>query len=221
LKRLQELRELDDAVEDRYFHLVDGAVSDNLGLRGVLDFLEAFEALRLAGQPTPLDHVRRIIIFVVNSVSAPSTTWNTSENPPGAFAILSKATGVPIDRYSSESVELSKDIDARWTAMREIRNSLASAKNEDPKLARLVNVPSADIYVIHVAFEDLKDKAERDYLNQLPTSFVLPADAVDRLRAAASTIILDSPDFQQLLKSAGARVVDRSTNTPSADRAER
>jgi hypothetical protein len=34
------------------------------------------------------------------------------------------------------------------------------------------------------------DKAERDYLNQQPTSFVLPAEAVDRLRAAAGTIIL-------------------------------
>jgi NTE family protein len=77
-----------------------------------------------------------------------------------------------------------------------------------------------DLYIIHVAFEDLKDKAERDYFNQLPTSFVLPADAVDRLRAAAGTIILDSPDFQQLLKTAGARIVDLSTNTPSAGRAE-
>ncbi|MEZ2354933.1 patatin-like phospholipase family protein [Caballeronia sp. RCC_10] len=219
LKRLQELRELDDAEEDRYFHLVDGAVADNLGLRGVLDILETFEALRLAGQPTPLDHVRRVIIFVVNSVSTPSTNWNASENPPSTLAILSKATGVPIDRYSSESVELLKDIDARWTAMREIGNSLALGKNQDPKLAKLINVPNADIYVIHVAFEDLKDKAERDYFNQLPTSFVLPADAVDRLRAAAGKLILDSPDFQQLLKIAGARIVDLSTSKPSGDRA--
>jgi NTE family protein len=82
LKRLQELRELDDAKEDRYFHLVDGGVSDNLGLRGVLDYLETFEALRASGQPTPLDHVRRIILFVVNSVSSPSVAWNESENPP-------------------------------------------------------------------------------------------------------------------------------------------
>ena len=35
LKRLQELHRLDDATKDPYFHLVDGAVSDNLGLRGV------------------------------------------------------------------------------------------------------------------------------------------------------------------------------------------
>jgi len=58
-----------------------------------------------------------------------------------------------------------------------------------------------------VSFPALKDKAESDYLNDLPTSFVLPDAAVDRLRAAAGTIVLESPDFQRLLKDAGARVV--------------
>ncbi|SAL89032.1 hypothetical protein AWB74_08872 [Caballeronia arvi] len=53
-----------------------------------------------------------------------------------------------------------------------------------------------------MSFEALKDKGAREYFNQLPTSFVLPDEAVDRLRAAAGTIILDSPDFRQMLKQA-------------------
>ena len=216
LKRLQELRELDDAVEDPYFHLVDGAVSDNLGLRGVLDFIETFEALRTAGQPTPLDHVRRIIVFVVNSVSSPSTNWNTAEDPPGTLAVLTKASGVPVDRYASKSVELLKDIESRWTTLRQMRDSPAFAKDKDPKLAYVVNAPDADIYAIEVSFQALKDKAERDYLNELPTSFVLPDEAVDRLRAAAMTLILDSPDFQGMLRATGARVVVRPAIAPSA-----
>jgi NTE family protein len=208
LKRLQELRELDDGVEDPYLHLVDGAVSDNLGLRGVLDVMETFEALRAAGQPTPLDHVRRIIIFVVNSVTSPSSKWNQSEGPPGSLTVLSKAAGVPIDRYASESIELLKDIDARWTSLREVRDSVAYTQDKDPKLAFVENAPNADIYTIEVSFQALNDKAERDYLNQLPTSFSLPPEAVDRLRSAAGKIILDSPDFQQMLKDAGAHVAE-------------
>jgi len=201
LKRLEELEQLDDAAEDRYFHLVDGAVSDNLGLRGVLDFLEGFEALRLAGQPTPLDHVRRIIIFVVNSASTPSFDWNERENSPGAMSILVKAAGVPVDRYASESIELLRDIDARWTAQRAIRDSVASNHVRDPNVGWLASVPNADIYAIEVSFRVLTDTKERDYLNQLPTSFALPADAVDRLRAAAKHIILAAPDFQEMLKT--------------------
>lgn len=62
---------------------------------------------------------------------------------------------------------------------------------------------------LDVSFQALDDKAEMDYLNELPTSFVLPAEAVDRLRAAAGSIILQSPEFQRLLKDAGAQVVSQ------------
>ena len=199
------MQAIDNRVEDPYFHLVDGGISDNLGLRGVLDILETYEALHDAGQPTPLDHIRRIIIFVVNSLSKPSTKWNKSENPPGSIDILIKAAGVPIDRYSGEMVEQLKDIGARWNTSRRIRDSAAFTKDKDPAIKDIVNAPNAHIYVIDVSFKALKDKSERDYLNQLPTSFVLSDKAVDRLRAAAATIILDSPDFQQVLKDEGAR----------------
>lgn len=213
LKRLEELEQLDDASRDPYFHLVDGAVSDNLGLRGVLDFLEAFEALRLAGQPTPLDHVRRIIVFVVNSASSPSFDWNKRENSPSTVSILTKAAGVPVDRYASESIELLRDIDARWTAQRAIRDSAAFDKKKDPTVGWVANAVNADIYAIEVSFRALTDEKERDYLNQLPTSFALPADAVDRLRAAAKKIILASPDFQEMLKTSQRHVVE---NLPKA-----
>jgi NTE family protein len=206
LNRLQELEQLDDASEDRYFHLVDGAVSDNLGLRGVLDFLEAFEALRLAGQPTPLDHVRRIIIFVVNSASSPSFDWNERENSPSAVSILVKASGVPVDRYASESIELLRDIDARWSAQRAIRDSPAFDKKKDPAVSWVGNAVNADIYPIEVSFDALGDRNERAYLNQLPTSFALPADAIDRLRAAARSIVFASPDFQRLLRESQGQV---------------
>jgi NTE family protein len=69
-----------------------------------------------------------------------------------------------------------------------------------------VNAPDIDLYVIDVSFSALKDKAEFEYLNGLPTSFVLPDEAVDRLGAAAGKIIHDSPEFQQLLKDVGAKV---------------
>jgi len=209
LNRLQELQKLDNGVEDPYFHLVDGGVSDNLGLRSVLDVLETYEALHEAGQPTPLDNTRRIIIFVVNSLSIPSTKWNKFENPPGTVDVLVKSAGVPIDRYSGEMVEQLKDIDARWNTLRQIRESAGFAKDKNPELAAIVNAPNADIYVIDVSFKALQDEPERNYLNQLPTSFHLSDEAVDRLRAAARTLILNSPDLQQALRHEGAHMVER------------
>jgi NTE family protein len=207
MNRLRELEQLDDAKEDPYFHLVDGGVADNLGLRGVLDSLETFEALKTAGQETPLDHVRRIIIFVVNSVSSPATKWNEAENPPGSLAILEKAAGVPVDRYASESVELLKDIDARWTALREIRDAHAYKPDDRLMIEEVDNAPDVDIFTVEVSFAKLADEAERRYLNDLPTSFVLPPEAVDRLRAAAAKIVLESPDLREALKDEHAVIV--------------
>ena len=157
--------------------------------------------------PTPLDNARRIIVFVVNSLSSPPTNWDESENPPGTLDILLKSAGVPIDHYSYEAVELLKDTAARWRTLRAIRDSAAMKANKDPAVAGALRVPAAEIYAIDVSFPKLKDKAELDYLNQQPTSFVLPPEAVDRLRAAAGTIIMDSPEFQRLLKDVGATIV--------------
>jgi NTE family protein len=208
LNRLRELEELDDAVEDPYLHLVDGAVADNLGLRGVLDSLETFEALKTTGEATPLDHVRRLIIFVVNSVSTPRTDWNMAENPPGTLSILTKASGVPVDRYASESVELLKDIDARWTSLREIRDSASFQSDQEWRIAEIKNAPNVDIFTVEVSFSALKDKAERAYVNELPTSFALPAEAVDRLRSAAAKIVLESPELRDAMKSEQFHVVE-------------
>jgi NTE family protein len=200
LKRLAELRDLAETGADRYLHLVDGAISDNLGLRGVLDYLETFEALRASGQPTPLDHVKRIIVFVVNSVSAPSFDWNESENPPRTLTILMKSAGVPIERYANESIELLKDIDARWTTLRRVRDEMARSGGTDSKLTQIENAPDAEIHPIEVSFQALRDPAERAFLNELPTSFHLPDEAIDRLRAAAETILLDSKELREALK---------------------
>jgi len=207
IREIRAAQAYGDSKNRPYIHLVDGGVSDNVGMRGVLDALEVLEALHDAGVPTRIDDARRIIVFVVNSLSSPPTDWDKSESPPGTIDILLKATGVPIDHYSFEAIELLKDTQVRWETMQSIRERPAVANARDPELDTLTRVPNAEVYAIDVSFPMLADKAEFDYLNQQPTSFVLPPEAVDRLRAAAGTIIMASPEFQRLLHDVGARIV--------------
>ncbi len=219
IRSLKQVHAYGDSAHRPYLHLVDGGVSDNVGMRGVLDALEALEALHEVDVPTPLDRVKRIIVFIVNSLSSPPTNWDESVTPPGTIDILLKATGVPIDHYSYEASELLRDTAARWETLRLIRDSKAMADNTDPAVAKAMKIPNAEIYAIDVSFPMLQDKAELDYLNQQPTSFVLPAEAVDRLRAAAGTIILGSPEFQRLLKDVGASIVPPPPAVPAASAA--
>jgi NTE family protein len=206
IRELTEALALADGANRPYIHLVDGGISDNVGMRGVLDALQLLEALHSAGVPTPLDHVKRIVVFVVNSLSSPPTSWDTLEQGPGMVDVLLKSSGVPIDHYSYEAVELLKDISARWENARRLRDLAGCSTAKDSPVCAAIRVPQAKIYAVDVSFPALKDPAELAYLNLQPTSFALPAEAVDRLRAAAGTIIAASPEMQRLLKEAGVKI---------------
>ena len=107
-----------------------------------------------------------------------------------------------------------KDISARWDMARRLRELAGCGANQDAPVCVAIRVPQAKIYAIDVSFAALQDKAEFDYLNQQPTTFVLPPEAVDRLRAAAGTIIEASPDFRRMLKDAGVKIVGDPTGAP-------
>ncbi len=211
LERIRELRELMSGQEP-YLHLVDGAVSDNLGLRGVLDIVNMLEALKEAGYKTSLDHVERIVVIVVNATSTPKTDWAQNEDAPSTLSIMIKASGVPIDRYSMEQIDQLKDIESRWSTMRALKDSKFIKnlpRNTNNRAINYIrNSPNVKLYTVNVAFSGIQDEQERAYLNQLPTSFVLDDDAVDRLRAGAHTALINSSDFQQLIKDTGATLIE-------------
>ena len=135
------------------------------------------------GQRSPFDQVRRIIVFIVNSLSVPKTNWDESERPPNDLEILMKATGVPIDHYSYEAVEQLRDTMARWQTHPEIRDSAAFTGEQDPELIESRTVPNIELYVI-----TCPSRAEGQGGIRIPER---PADvvraaprAVDRLRTA-------------------------------------
>ncbi len=200
-----------------YVHLVDGGVSDNVGMRAVLDSLEVVEALHEAGRPTPLDSGKRIIVFVVNSLSSPPTNWDESESSAWHRGHPAQVRGHSDRRLFLRVRRIVEGQGGAVAAVRLFRNFAAYAANKDPAVAAALRIPDAEIYAIDVSFPALKDKAELDYLNTQPTSFVLPAEGVDRLRAAAGTIIMASPEFQRLLKDVGATILADPPRAGAAD----
>ena len=204
-QRYREMREFQNSKDRPYIHLVDGGVADNIGMRAVLETFEALAASPEFRGQVGFGAIRRIVLIIVNARSAPRTDWDRSESPPGSVAQLLQATGVPIDRYSFETVETMKDRQEIYAWRRELliaRARLAGATEAQAEAS--LPFPKLTLHVMDVSFDEIGDAKERDYFMNLPTSFVLPAEDVDRLRDVAAQLLRQSPDFQSIVREFGS-----------------
>jgi NTE family protein len=199
LLRYRDIQSFQDSKNRPYLHVVDGGVSDNLGLRGLLEALEEVEASPNFQRELGFDGIRRIVVVVVNSRSAPVTNWDQSPRAPGVIAQLFQSSSVPIDHFSYESVELLKDIAQRWADKRQyavMERRLGGMSKAQAEAA----VPALSFDAIDVSFDSIADPTEQRYFMDLPTSFVLPPEAVDRLRELGGRLLRESPTYRGLLK---------------------
>jgi NTE family protein len=205
VQRYREMQDFQNSKERPYIHLVDGGVADNLGVRAVLETFEELAVSTAFRGEVGFGGITRVVMIVVNARSAPKTDWDRSETPPGFVVQLLQASSVPIDRYSFETVELMKDRQEIYAWRRELliaRARLAGATEAQAEAS--VALPKLSVHTLDISFENLADPKEREYLQNLPTSFVLPPQDVDRLRAAAGRLLRESPDFQALLRDLAA-----------------
>jgi NTE family protein len=202
VKRYAEMKSFQDSLDRPYIHLVDGGVSDNIGVRGVLEFLEEAAASAAYRGEVGFGNIRRIVLLVVNSHSAPSTDWDRLESPPGFVVQLLQASGLPIDRYSFETIETLKDHAeiAQWR--RELRVAQARLAGATEAQAE-ASIPMITLQVIDVSFEAIRDPKERASFMNLPTSFALPPQDIDRLRDVAGQLMRQSPEYVAFVQKMG------------------
>jgi len=202
VQRYKEMRSFQDSKDRPYIHLVDGGVSDNIGVRGVLEALEEITfSAQFRGQ-IGFGIIRRVIVFVVDSHVEPRTDWDREEDPPGMVAQLLQASGVPIDRYSFDTVETMKDRQEIVKWRRELKIAEARLAGATKAQAE-ASVPKVTLQVVDVSFDAIRDPTERAYFMDLPTSFVLPPEAVDRLREIAGQLMRQSTDYQAIVREFG------------------
>ena len=158
MARLARKEILSSYAEDqghRYIHLLDGGLSDNLGLRN------AVAALRAAGEPRhamqEIGHwdVRRILVIVVNAEPAPKRKWVFNNRTASTLQVVNGLSGGQIHNANRITIELARELFG--------------------KLARDLSRPGApvDFELVEVSFEDVQDPEERAFLGDIETSFRL------------------------------------------------
>ena len=167
--------------DKKYIHLVDGGISDNLGLRAGLDSLSAAGGLRKLAELIYTEVPEHIIIISVNAETDPPRKLDLSAVAPSFVAMMNAVSGAQIRRYNFETLLYMRESMENW---------ITKANRQGEKVMG---------HVIEVSLDNIRDPGERRALKGLPTSFSLKDEQVDALRAAGRKLLEQSPDFQRLL----------------------
>ena len=163
-----------------YIHLIDGGLTDNLGMRSLLDMTEMYPD-KVLEQQIRSRNLRHIVVISVNAQNQISSNMDKTAAVPGFRDVVTAIVNIPLDQYTQESQR-------RFRAIVDKRNE-ASRQNGD----------GISFSFVSLNLKDLPPSALRDKVLNIPTSFYLPPEDVDNLRTAAAELMKQSQDYQKLL----------------------
>jgi NTE family protein len=168
-----------------YLHLVDGGVSDNLGLRAYLELLSYLALNPELVNQSSLRKARKVIFICANARVHSQKDWDRKAKSPGSIPVAVAADAVTMQHYSNDTLA--------WlgAAIERLRNH--------PDLKNKV-----DFYSIDLSFDQFSDPSQAAYFLSLPTSFFLKDHVIDELEGAAHTLLYQHPDFKKLMTDLGA-----------------
>lgn len=189
-QRANELLSYLDAEKRPYVHLLDGGLSDNLALRGLIEgsgVQGTFEKFLLAAG---VKGIKKFVILGVNAETSPDVLEFRSDHIPVLRQALASLIDIPINRYSFDTTSLIKMGVEKW------RNEL----KVNPRPPESPFASGADIYFIEASLNEIEDPDERLSLMRIPTTLYLTDGQIDSLMGAATRLIRKSSEFQRLMR---------------------
>lgn len=185
----QALSRYRDATRMPVLRLVDGGVTDNLGVRGSMMSPVAHygNVPDMAGAFTDVQRqrVRRVLVIVANAETYRETPWSLSGREPGLVATVRASFDAALGILNTETVGLAKQGFMMWG-----NHVNASRAADQPKV-------TVDFAVL--TFNQIQDPATRDRFNAMPTTFRLEREQVDALIAQSKELLEQSIEFQRFL----------------------
>jgi NTE family protein len=182
-----------------FLRLVDGGVTDNLGVRGSMMSPVAHygNVPDMAGAFTPvqLQRVRNVLVIVANAQVYSERDWSLSGHDPGLVATVQASFDAALGILNTETVSLAKQGFLMW--------------EDHVNAARPPGAPRVKVYFAVLTFNQIENRETRDRFNAMPTTFRLKADQVDALIAQSKALLERSPEFTGFLRRVAQPASDR------------
>ena len=141
-QRAKELLSFDDIEKRPYVHLLDGGLSDNVALRGLIEGVSVAGGLESVFKSIGVKQVKKLVILAVNAETSPDVMDYRSDEIPVFSRAFSSLVDIPINRYSADTLLLLRYAVEMWR-----KNLLALPEGIETVLAR-----DAEIYFIDASF---------------------------------------------------------------------
>ena len=168
--------------ERPWLHLVDGGISDNLGLRSFYNLFNLGGNLEDTLKSINHTDVKQILIITVDSHTKHKEAWALKRLNPSLLQVLGSVSAVQIGRYSRDTMEIVHEGFEKWT------DELSAAGH-----------PVA-FHFVEVSFANVQNNDDRNRLNEIGTSFSLSNEEVDLLITSARQVLRKSSAFQEFLR---------------------
>ena len=189
-----------DAGEVRYVKLLDGGLTDNLGLTGIqIELLGASKPYEPMTEEQAV-RMRRMLFVVVDAGRPPGGDW-AKQVKTDASDVIQAVADTAVDAnirnsYDSFASRLrlwnKRLIDWRCKLPPERARALLDAD-------RPWNCRDLSFHVVKVAFDQMPDKKVRSRLERIPTRFKLDQKDVDLLLDSAGAILRRNSAFQRFI----------------------
>jgi NTE family protein len=189
-QRAKELLSYLDIDKRPSIHLLDGGLSDNMALRGIIEHIAVGGNIESALKTAGIKGVKKLVFLSVNAETSPDVKEYKSDEIPVFSRAFSSLVDIPINRYSTDTLLLMRFAVETWR--NEVRLRAAGGDS--------IFAENADVYFIDASLGALEDVTEQEYLMRIPTTLYLTDQQIERLQIAASRLIRDSPEFQRLMK---------------------
>jgi NTE family protein len=176
-----------DSLRFPYLHLVDGALSDNLGVRAPLDALTDEDDPSGLQQLLARGAIRTVVFITLNASDSQAERIAASRHPPALFDMLRLMGTVPVDRYSIESKVLLQQTLEAWSE----RLGGSAGSN--------------GLYFIDLELDALHSDPRYGRLTRLKTSLSDPPRDIADLRCAAKVLLSQAAEYRRLLKEKGGQ----------------
>ena len=187
-KNIEEVKNIlslyQNSKERPFIHLVDGGLTDNLGLSSLTDIYDVMGQEKIYRKALE-SGLKRIVVINVNAQNEVTSEIDQSADVPGVTDVVNTIINVPIDRNTQITLRRFREFAEQWN-----------------KNMRKIPAPDrVELHFVSLSLKDLPESPLRKEVLNISTSFYLPASDVNKLKRAAQILLENSTEYRTMLKA--------------------